>query len=120
MKNEHTPAPWTIQHGHSSRVYLIDNPKGHALGEIVYSDTRNPADAQLIAAAPELLQALRGMLQLFADTTDMEDYETVQFARAALAHADHGQVAAEGSVFTKHGWNGHSALLVRNFIGGAA
>lgn len=58
MKTEHTPGPWTIQHGHSSRVYLINNPQGHAVGEIVYSDTRNPADAQLIAAAPDLLAAL--------------------------------------------------------------
>lgn len=51
----HTPAPWTIQHG--PRVYLINGPKGHALG--VYADTRNPSDAQLIAAAPDLLAALQ-------------------------------------------------------------
>lgn len=87
MKTEHTPAPWTIQHGESRRVYLINDSKGRAVGEIVYTDTRNPSDAQLIAAAPDLLQALAGMLQLFADTTDMEDYETVQFARAALYKA---------------------------------
>ena len=87
MKHEHTPGPWTIQHGASPRVYLIDSPQGHAIGEIVYSDTRNPSDAQLIAAAPDLLQALNGMLQLFADTQDMEDYETVQFARAAIYKA---------------------------------
>jgi hypothetical protein len=87
MKTEHTPAPWTIQHGENRRVYLINDRAGHAIGEIVYSDTRNPSDAQLIAAAPELLQALNGMLQLFADTQDMEDYETVQLARAAVYKA---------------------------------
>lgn len=64
MKTDHTPAPWTIQHGHSSRVYLINNDKGHALGEIVYTDTRNPADAQLIAAAPDLLRALSDLLNV--------------------------------------------------------
>jgi hypothetical protein len=87
MKTEHTPAPWTIQHGESRRVYLINNREGQAIGEIVYTDTRNPSDAQLIAAAPDLLQALVGMLQLFADTTDMEDYQTVQAARAAVYKA---------------------------------
>lgn len=61
MKTDHTPGPWTIQHGHSNRVYLIDNAQGHALGEIVYSDTRNPADAQLIAAAPDMLDALQSI-----------------------------------------------------------
>ena len=55
MKTEHTPGPWTIQHGASPRVYLINGPQGHAVGEVVYSDTRNPSDAQLIAAAPDLL-----------------------------------------------------------------
>ena len=31
MKTEYTPAPWTIQHGHASRVYLINNREGHAI-----------------------------------------------------------------------------------------
>ena len=64
MKTEHTPGPWTIQHGHSSRVYLINSPQGHAVGEIVYSDTRNPSDAQLIAAAPDLLAAIQNLLTM--------------------------------------------------------
>jgi len=62
MKTEHTPGPWTIQHGASPRVYLINGPQGHAVGEVVYSDTRNPSDAQLIAAAPDLLRALVDLL----------------------------------------------------------
>ena len=54
----HTPAPWTLNPGRSTRVDLIDNPKGEAIGEIVWVDVRNPADARLIAAAPDLLAAL--------------------------------------------------------------
>lgn len=61
---EHTPGPWTIQHGTSSRVYLINDRHGHAVGELVYSDTRNPSDAQLIAAAPDLLRALSDLLNV--------------------------------------------------------
>ena len=57
----HTPAPWTLAAGHSSRVLLINDARGHAVGE--YVDTRNPADAQLISAAPEMLAALIGAEQ---------------------------------------------------------
>lgn len=70
MKTEHTPGPWTIQHGASPRVYLINGPQGHAVGEVVYSDTRNPSDAQLIAAAPDLLEALRDLLAITPRTHD--------------------------------------------------
>ena len=92
MKTDHTPGPWTIQHGHSSRVYLINSPRGHAVGEIVYTDTRNPADAQLIAAAPDLLEAL---LELIAEADapinwsghQAPNTEGFQRARAAVYKA---------------------------------
>jgi hypothetical protein len=54
----HTPAPWKLAAGHSARVLLINDNRGHAVGE--YVDTRNPADARLIAAAPDMLAALIG------------------------------------------------------------
>lgn len=57
----HTPAPWKLAAGHSSRVLLINDARGHAVGE--YVDTRNPADAHLIAAAPDMLAALIGAEQ---------------------------------------------------------
>ena len=79
MKTEHTPAPWTIQHGESRRVYLINDRKGHAIGEIVYTDTRNPSDAQLIAAAPDLLAALVALLD------DQRDASLPALAQARAA-----------------------------------
>lgn len=79
MKTEHTPAPWTIQHGESRRVYLINNREGHAIGEIVYTDTRNPSDAQLIAAAPDLLAALVALLD------DQRDASLPALAQARAA-----------------------------------
>jgi hypothetical protein len=48
---------WTIAAGESPRVYLINDGRD-AVGEIVYTDTRRPEDARLIAAAPDLLDAL--------------------------------------------------------------
>ena len=64
----HTPAPWKIDGAHSTRVLLINDAKGHAIGEIV--DTRNPANAKLIAAAPDLLEALCAALPFVEDHAD--------------------------------------------------
>ena len=49
--------------GESRRVYLVNDSHNQAIGEIVYTDTRNPDDAKLIAAAPELLAALTWLLE---------------------------------------------------------
>ena len=57
--SQHTPAPWVLSKAHSARVDLINTKKGDAIGEIVFADVRNPADARLIAAAPDLLDALQ-------------------------------------------------------------
>ncbi len=54
----HTPAPWKILPGESRRVYLVNDSHNQAIGEIVYTDARNPDDAKLIAAAPDLLRCL--------------------------------------------------------------
>ena len=61
----HTPAPWKIDGAISTRVLLINDAKGYAIGEIV--DTRNPANAKLIAAAPDLLEALLTALPYVED-----------------------------------------------------
>jgi hypothetical protein len=55
----HTPAPWLLSNARSTKVDLINSVKGHAIGEIVWVDVRNPSDAKLIAAAPDLLEALK-------------------------------------------------------------
>lgn len=79
MKNTHTPGPWRIGDGESSRVYLVNGPDG-AIGEVVYADARNPADARLIAAAPDLLAALEECV-----STLRPYYRNI--ARAAIAKA---------------------------------
>ena len=67
----HSPAPWKIEDGESRRVFLINDHKGHAVGEIVYSDTRNESDAKLIAAAPDLLEALEAVAaSVYMEGTD--------------------------------------------------
>lgn len=60
---------WTIADGVSPRVYLINDGRD-AVGEIVYTETRRPEDARLIAAAPDLLAALRDLLDACPETYD--------------------------------------------------
>jgi hypothetical protein len=76
----HTPAPWTLAAGHRSRVLLINDSRGHAVGE--YVDTRNPADAHLIAAAPDLLDALCTALPFVEDHEGSNIYKAGAVAKA--------------------------------------
>lgn len=76
----HTPAPWKIDAAHSTRVLLLNDAKGYAIGEIV--DTRNPANARLIAAAPDLLEALCTALPFVEDHEGSDIYKSGAVARA--------------------------------------
>ena len=80
--NKHTPGPWQIADGESRRVYLINHGRD-AVGETVYTDTRNPADARLIAAAPDLLAALQSLIN---DQRDA-NLPILSQARAAITKA---------------------------------
>jgi hypothetical protein len=71
----HTPAPWSLHDARSTRVDLINNAKGHAVGEIVWVDVRNPADAALVAAAPELLELLYKCLPFIEDANEDPCYK---------------------------------------------
>ena len=87
----HTPAPRKIDGAISTRVLLINDAKGHAIGEIV--DTRNPANARLISAAPDLLDALLTALPFVEDHEDSRIYKggavahTIKIIRAAIDKA---------------------------------
>ena len=83
---KHTPGPWRLDEGQSSRVYLIDGKDG-AVGELVFAETRNPADARLIAAAPELLEALQELMDDDAPWDGMRWADACDKARAAIAKA---------------------------------
>ena len=72
---KHTPAPWTLHDARSTRVDLINNSKGHAVGEIVWVDVRNPADAALIAAAPDMLELLYKCLPFIEDANEDPCYQ---------------------------------------------
>lgn len=88
----HTPGPWTLNPARSTRVDLIDNPKGEAVGEVVWVDVRNPADARLIVAAPELLEALKAFVETMdslppSDETSLRVWDRYQDAKDAIKKA---------------------------------
>lgn len=60
METKHTPGPWSCDHGDTPTVYP-DNDKDYGIIADVYGDQAQ-ANARLIAAAPELLEALKEML----------------------------------------------------------
>jgi hypothetical protein len=94
-KPKHTPGPWSVQdyfdeftvlaHGNKDRQYVANITKGAE----VYFQRQSEANAQLIAAAPELLEAAKELLSFISlDTENRRD------AIAALANAI---AKAEGS-----------------------
>ena len=63
MTTTHTPGPWKVEPLNADRV-VIRKPDG---GVAANCPAHFPADAALIAAAPELLEALYAALPLVED-----------------------------------------------------
>jgi hypothetical protein len=94
---KYTPGPWEVDESNPNLVArLVDGvyeyvcevaPSSFSTREC--SDEQEEADARLIAAAPELLEALQnleGQVRLFCEQYGEADFETGQ-ARAAIAKA---------------------------------
>lgn len=73
--SEHTPGPWkTIpsRHGSEYLCVALDENENYTTLEIL------PADARLIAAAPELLAACKSALKWFDDDVHDMDLDPVE------------------------------------------
>lgn len=88
--NKHTPGPWTnrgripqpgLPHSTVAAKTLIARVYSEAFGDIEQEE----ANARLMAAAPELLEALENLLR-YLETDDMRDLD-MNKARAAIAKA---------------------------------
>jgi len=75
--NQHTPGPFLIEQNDTEGIYLVN-----AAGTILCEWVHTPADANLLAAAPELLAALV-LLMPELDSS----YNGYDKARAAIAKA---------------------------------
>ena len=62
METTHTPGPWGLRHSGKTVVSLPHtSPEAR---EVIACSIENTANARLIAAAPELLQALEQFLEM--------------------------------------------------------
>lgn len=92
-QTQHTPGPWERIGNLVRGPYAMgdkDKP-GIMIAECPQSDPDASANARLIATAPELLEALRGLLAVHDSVTQGQENELRQVwvpkARAALAKA---------------------------------
>ena len=89
IKAKHTPGPWKIDYGYNRSINFIgpcvpDQYAGSSWLRVT------EANARLIAAAPELLDALKGMLEVFGDEFGMGNSSVCDDARAAIAKVEGG------------------------------
>lgn len=93
MSTKHTPGPWFQGTGdyqycvYDKKVWI--NPDGSRGGDtpnivVVVSPADALADARLIAAAPEMLEALQGLLNALPSATT---HPAIKAARAVIAKA---------------------------------
>lgn len=101
MNAKHTPGPWMRGHDESGRDFevrasngrkivamRVDENRAKSISEWGQCKKENEANARLIAAAPELLEALREMLTCYGDCgADAGGFKHLQRARAAIATA---------------------------------
>ena len=81
MTATHTPGPWNVGTGW---IYAGAKPKGAKfICEGLPISAEGYANAHLIAAAPELLEALRELVELF----DPDTQSLYSFARAEIEAA---------------------------------
>ncbi len=103
MKTEHTPGPWTVAWNEDRKWCGVDcgdraDPHRAEVCSVclenveIDDDTqaweRAKADARLIAAAPDLLAALQGMLEHARDACALIPEHAFARARAALARVN--------------------------------
>jgi hypothetical protein len=86
--NGHTPGPWEAQDGE------VVCKSGDVADVYGFHETEKGADARLIAAAPELLAALKGAITVmeWLDTLRHTDpnFPALDNARSAIAKAEGG------------------------------
>lgn len=91
---QHSPAPWIVEHPHGEPGVYVGAANTSLVAKVYDADlgsAQTEANALLIAAAPELLEALKAVVSVADRKTDEFD-----LAHAAIAKAQ-GQQTAEMS-----------------------
>lgn len=93
-KTKHTPGPWHIGLRQPSSDKFIYGSNGGEVADCNMESNfpeENLANARLIAAAPELLEALRDALGSLIEARDEHDFNsacTIKIAQDAIAKAE--------------------------------
>lgn len=86
--NKHTPGPWAFAKYSNKQFGLGKQGEGAFFFLQCVHDTANDpeaiADARLISAAPDLLEALRGLISVFSSNSTEQE---IISAREAIAKA---------------------------------
>jgi len=102
MRTRHTPGPWRVLDGAPGpndvvlacvESFAFDALEVVATVDVFHDDPR--PNARLIAAAPDLLEALKDILDRFEHERDIQlgngspdDYTAIEAAKAAIAKAE--------------------------------
>lgn len=84
MNVGHTPGPWSFlidESGSGDEIFGYDVSAADGRSIVYYDNNDDPqteANARLIAAAPELLEALQGVLEGLPFDGDESEYELAQ------------------------------------------
>ncbi|MDP2227579.1 MAG: hypothetical protein Q8J78_08900 [Moraxellaceae bacterium] len=83
----HTPGPWILGAGKGLRIM---GPRGVTVANVPFTDEQGRTDAKLIAAAPEMLAALKAVLVLFEESIWIggDKEEKCAMVQAAIAKAE--------------------------------
>lgn len=87
----HTPAPWTIRSEPDEPNAGGRYAKHHIeplVAKVFYTNETGASNARLIAAAPELLAALKALCDASADSSQSKFADSVAKSRAAIAKAE--------------------------------
>ena len=83
--SKHTKGPWEVDNGNKHRCDHIVAKDGNYIA-VIY--TGNIADAQLIAAAPDLLQACQDMLKDYGYDSSIREQLTEVINKAGGNHTN--------------------------------
>jgi hypothetical protein len=83
----YTKGPWrVIRSAAFSYQITTDYPQGHAHYGVIVQEVRSEENAQLVAAAPELLEALRACLPYLPTHNNALDYASTNEGRVGSIH----------------------------------
>lgn len=82
-----TPAPWQIRDGDPKMENLVAEVRGVRIFG-AYSPANAIADARLVSAAPELMEACQCLLYMITDGDYAAKVDNIAYAKRAIAKAE--------------------------------